>query len=219
MSIIRRVDIVLSPSKAPVLTFNKNWYVLKLVLAAIIAAFSLAENSKEGVIGTMLISPLGTPIVAMVTSLMAFNIPEFIVNAIIVVVSSLFLIGSGVGVGQIYKDYEPTDEMVQRYGTLSFKNIIIAFFIGIILSMGSLSIGKSDGFGPSELVGAGIAISLLPPLVNAGLTHVNVKLEDEKRTRCVMNSLKLAIYNMIGLSIGAIVAFITWMLMRESIAL
>jgi uncharacterized membrane protein len=211
MTLLRRADFIANPTEAPVLTYNKQWYIVKLVLAAIIAAFSLAENSKEGVIGTMLISPLGTPIVAMVTSLMAFNIGGFVINLLIVICSSMFLVGSGLGIGQFYRDYEPTSEMVQRYSTLSVKNIIIAFFIGIIISMGALSIGKSDGFGPGELVGAGIAISLLPPLVNAGLTHANTKLDNEDKKRYVTNSLKLAFYNMIGLSLGAIVAFITWM--------
>lgn len=211
MPILRRADFIANPTEAPVLTYSKQWYIVKLVLAAIIAAFSLAENSKEGVIGTMLISPLGMPIVAMVTSLMALNIGGFVIHLLIMMCSSIFLIVTGLGVGQLYNDKEPTSEMVQRYGTLSVKNIIIAFFIGIIISMGALSIGKSDGFGPGELVGAGIAISLLPPLVNAGLTHANTMLDDKDKTRYVTNSLKLAFYNMIGLSLGTIVAFITWM--------
>lgn len=211
MPILRRANLVVAPTATgPVVQYDKGWYALKIALAAIIAAFSLAENSKEGVIGTMLISPLGTPVVAVVTSVMALSITGFVLNMFVLVASSCFLVACGYGVGQLYKYKEPTLEMMQRYSDVSVKNVVIAFFIGIVMAMGALSIGKGNGFGASELVGAGIAISLLPPLVNAGLTYVNMRVSSEEKAKCVTNSLKLSMYNMVGLALGSVVAFLVW---------
>lgn len=195
---------------SPFVMYDKRWYTIKLIFASLICAIALAENSKEGVIGTMLISPIAIPIVGMVTALLACQWVECGINLFVLVISCIFLIACGYVIGLMYKATPPTTEMRQRYVDVTIRNTIIAFLIGVVLSMAVLSVGNKNGFGITELVGAAIAIAILPPLVNSGLTYSNTEVNVSERNVYTWNSFKLAMYNIVGLAFGTIVAFVAW---------
>lgn len=184
--------------------YDKFWYFIKLVLAAIISAFALSENSKEGVIGTMLISPLGIPVISTIVTLMKLDFIGFTMNVSILIFSIAILIVIGLCIGYLYRKSSPSAEMTQRHNTVTTKTIFIAYFIGLVMAMGSLMIGETNGFGTTELIGAGIAISLLPPLVNAGLTYSNEMFTPEDKYKYTFNSIKLSFYNIVGVALGTL---------------
>lgn len=192
----------------PVIHYNKGWYALKLLLSGTIAALSLAENSKEGVIGMMLVSPLGVPIVGSVLSLFIADWAELAINLATLITSLGTAILCGYAVGYFYRDREPTAEMRQRYAPVALGTFVAADLIGIVTSSCMLSFGGNDGFGTVELIGAGRGALDLPlaPLVDTGLTLAN------PRSPCghARNSMLLALVNVAGIAVGTVIMYGGW---------
>lgn len=158
--------------------------LLYLILSAIISAIGLLGDSKEVVIGSMLISPLFVPIINA-------NKPQggdLIHNVLVLIGSVVFSIVIGYISSKLSNKNEETSEMVSRTKWDSTKrgallNYLTPLISGIVIA---LSI-KSKNIIP--IVGAGIAIAFMPPLVNSG-----IYLGESKPTKA-WHSLKLALAN------------------------
>ncbi|XP_077869425.1 uncharacterized protein LOC144360731 [Saccoglossus kowalevskii] len=147
------------------LTFD---YVLLIILASIIAAIGLSENSSVILVASMLISPLMGPILAgtfgavIAHKLRNQGVKTELIGLIICIIIGFvygLLLGSwGDQLGW------PTKEMASR-GEL--RSLLVGMFIA--LPSGAAVAISILGGNIGSLVGVAISASLLPPAVNAGI--------------------------------------------------
>jgi uncharacterized hydrophobic protein (TIGR00271 family) len=178
-------------------------FLTKVVLASFIAAIAFITNSQEGVIGSMLISPLGGPIMGLVSALIVFDLPSSLNAIVYLCIGFVLMIIIGMFIGYFKRKQEPTDEMKKRYNTPTIWTLVNGVIIGIVFSIVALSSGSAI----VEGVGAGIAISLLPPVVNCGVTYMNRTLEQQERKKNIVNTLLITVLNIIGIIIAASIIF------------
>ena len=161
-------------------------YFLKLLLASIISGISLITNSQEGVIGSMLISPLGLIFDYIKNKEGILFILIIIVCSIILMFFVGFAIGQILKYTKIKKDY-PTNEIKKRHVFNIYYTILSALFVSICYAIYDSNSNNYVG-----IVGVGVAISLLPPIVNAGLTLGFETNEDKERNNRVLKSLSIS---------------------------
>lgn len=178
-------------------------FLLKIVLASFIAAISFISNSQEGVIGSMLISPLSGPIMGLVSALIIFDIPSSLNAILYLSIGFVLMVVIGMFIGYFKQSEKPTDEMKKRYKKPDIWTLINGVIIGIVFSIVALSSGSAI----IEGVGAGIAISLLPPVVNSGITYMNKTLEKKERYKNIKNTLLIKLINVFGIIIASIIIF------------
>jgi len=180
-------------------------YLIKMIFASIISAHALISNSQEGVIGSMLISPFGGPVVGLAASLVNGSMKKSLRSLLYISLGIAIMFGIGYGIGLFYENEEPTYEMERRYIAPDLLTFISAIVIGIVFGLIALS---TDG-SISEAIGAGIAISLLPPVVNAGLTMTKTNISAPIKHQSIVNTLKIAGYNVVGILTACTVLFAT----------
>jgi uncharacterized hydrophobic protein (TIGR00271 family) len=125
-------------------------YYFYILLASIISASGFILNSSPIIIGSMLISPIFSPIIE--------KKPVKLIAGIVLCIVIGYIIG------RIIK-YRETDEMLLRtqYRKNLLFNIIVPLVSGFVLA---LALPKNNII---AIAGVGIAISILPPLVNSGI--------------------------------------------------
>lgn len=186
--------------------FSKNIridFLTKVVLASFIAAIAFITNSQEGVIGSMLISPLGGPIMGIVSALIIFDLSSSVNSIVYLCIAFIIMVLIGMFIGYFKRTTEPTDEMKKRYDRPTKWTLINGIIIGMVFSIAALSSGSAL----VETVGAGIAISLLPPVVNSGITYMNKTLEKKERYKNIKNTLLITLINFFGIIIASIIIF------------
>lgn len=158
-------------------------YIVKLFLSSVLAALSLIGDRMEGLLGAMVISPFIVPIM-MVTTDVEVGLP-------LLIFSVAFCILVGFLTDKIFdRKLSQTGEIIKRSAEINVVDeFIVSFVIGAAIVMGQ---SGTLGFGTSELVGAGIAITLLPPLVNTGILYSKRMYKNAK------NALKITIMNILG---------------------
>ena len=178
-----------------------NSYYTKMVLASLIASFALAGNSQEGVIGSMLVSSYSLPILAIVANLAVGGSISPGITGLIMGFVIMVLVGAGVGM--LFKDDEPTEEMKRRYVAPDKWTFISALIIGTGFGLVSLS----NGGNIVESTGLGVAVSLLPPCANIGLTMVKDKIPEEKRKEMMKNTGMIAGVNVLGIMVSCYILY------------
>ena len=181
---------------------NKSAFLTKITLASLISAFALAGNSQEGVIGSMLVSPLAAPISALIAASLSENLNGAIQSGLFLIIGFAIMIVSGVAVGKIFENEEPTEEMKKRYKHPDEYSAISAVIIGLCFGLVSLS----NGSAVSEGVGVGIAISLLPPAVNFGLTLMK-KYGRKRKIKNLISTINISLVNVFGLALTTLFCF------------
>jgi uncharacterized hydrophobic protein (TIGR00271 family) len=145
-----------------------NYFVF-VILSAIVASAGLILNSPAVVIASMIISPLMGPILGLSFGIAISNGKIMRDSTIAQVFGILISICCGILLGGLtilfIKDSQITSEMSARYFP-SYLDIIIAVCAGIAVGFGI------TGTVQSNLVGAAIALSLMPPAVNVGLALI-----------------------------------------------
>jgi len=148
---------------------NLNNFVY-IITSAIMCALGLLYNSNAVVLGSMLVSPLGSPIFRAVTGILTNDSKYFGLSifALVILISFSYFIGVLSGfINKLTNYFEtPTDEMNARVNVKRIAtDIIIALIAGFTIAYAS--------FNKDIIVIAGInlIISFLPPLVNSGLYH------------------------------------------------
>ena len=200
---IKKTNIDLFSNMGLVSTNKKTDFLIKLLLASLIGAIGLITNSQEGVIGSMLISPLGSPIMALVSALFIFNVKNTLETLLYLVLGFVIMLGTGFVIGYFNKDQQPTEEMKKRYTRSTIWTLINGICVGIVFSIVALSSGSAV----IEAVGAGIAISLLPPIVNCGVTLSNSTLDYNTKKQNMINTFMITLVNIIGIIIASLVIF------------
>lgn len=197
-------------------------YSARLLVASLVAALSLVSNSVEGVMASMLISPIGGPLTDLSRALVGGEL-NAASSSLVAVVGSIVvaaLVGTGVRVWE--GNSEVTEEMRKRMGPIRARNMIVfATVIGMLTSLSAL---HSKGAGTLEQVGLAIAISILPPAVNAGVLVADLLMRKSgvrqvsrkhKHTRQwlqsgAVNSLMVSALNMSGVVAGGVAMVALW---------
>ena len=200
---IKKNNIDLFSNMGLVSTNKKTDFLMKIVLASLIGAIGLITNSQEGVIGSMLISPLGSPIMALVAAIFIFNVKNTLETLLYLVLGFVIMLGTGFVIGYFNKDQQPTEEMKKRYTRSTIWTLINGICVGIVFSIVALSSGSAV----IEAVGAGIAISLLPPIVNCGVTLSNKTLDYNTKKKNMINTFMITLVNIVGIIIASFVIF------------
>ena len=151
--------------------FSLNIYnILLMILASLISGLGLLYNNTPAILGSMLISPLGSPIVANIIYLLTNSYKKSLynlINFIIIVQICMFI---GILIGFINRNFSilktPTPEMLSR---ITYTHVIIdaalAGLSGICLG---LSLINSDLL---IKTGVSLILSFTPPLVNFGIFY------------------------------------------------
>lgn len=154
-------------SGASYMNINNFIYIIS---SSIMCALGLLYNSNAVVLGSMLVSPLGSPLFRAITGILKNDTKYFGLSifALIILISFSYLVGVIIGfTNMITKYFEtPTDEMNARVNVKRIiTDILIALVAGFTIAIAS--------FNKDIVVIAGInlIISFLPPLVNGGLYH------------------------------------------------
>ena len=178
-------------------------YLMKIILASFIASIGFITNRQESIIGSMLISPFGGPIMGLVSALLIFDAKASLNSTIYILIGFVIMVLVGMFIGYINRNNPPTDEMKKRYNQPSKWILIDGIFIGIVFSIVTLSSGSAV----IEGVGAGIAVALLPPIVNSGLTFMNTTLDKQTRHKNIKHTLFITGANVAGVVIASMVVF------------
>ncbi len=147
---------------------NINYYLF-IILAALIAGAGLILNSTAIIIGAMIISPLMGPILGVSYGIISKNyllIKKGIVGQILSVLIAL-VIGFLLAIVAllIYGSPSITHEMLNRNFPTIF-DLIVSIAAGLAVGF------ATTGIIQSSLVGIAIAVSLMPPAVNIGVTLI-----------------------------------------------
>jgi uncharacterized hydrophobic protein (TIGR00271 family) len=180
--------------------------VLYAVLGGILGALGFLYNSGDVVLGSMLVSPLTSPLLRSITGIIT-NEHKYTINGIIsVILLSILIVFIGVIMGYVNEHFDffetPTEEMKRR---ISIEHMVVAFIIALIAG---ITIGIST-YRKDYIVMAGISltISILPPLINAGLYYGDFLYHPEKDKNMLyhdfLRSLFLAFVNMVGVMVTA----------------
>lgn len=206
-----------------------------IILGSIISAIGLLYDQESVVLGSMLLSPLGIPIVQYIIGLFKNDYIYFIKHVFTLFILCIISVITGIIISflnqykQVFK--KPSQQMKSRAKNGSFLKIesFIAFLAGITMIVGTIY--------PNMIALSGLAliVAFLPPLVNSGLYLGNYLYNTLYRTgnkkvqfnlygsmdniglgiieftnplQGALNSFLLALANMVAYSVGAFVAIL-----------
>jgi len=144
-------------------------YFIFIILSAIIASSGLILNSIAVIIASMIISPLMGPILGFSFGFITRNKVMLKNSVIAQTVGILFSIGCGLVLGLInilLTNYSVVTQQMALRSFPSYLDIIIASCAGFATGFSISGVIKTS------LVGAAIALSLMPPAVNIGLAFI-----------------------------------------------
>jgi len=189
--------------------FDFNYTTL-LIIASVIAALGLGNNSSASIIASMLVSPLMGPVTAIAYGISIGDFKMVRMGLVTEVVSLIICIVIGLifGASMIQfkiAEFWPGTEMTSR-GTWTnfYVGIPVAFFSGLGVAVGLLDSQTNS------LVGVAISASLLPPAVNAGMLWIiglREDAEDMGHVQMGVISLSLTIINIIFIIIASMLMF------------
>lgn len=162
-SIIKSEDIIIGG------LFTKYNFIY-IIVASLIGGIGLLYNSISFILSAMLISPIGEPILKLISAIILKNNSLLFTNflSLIFKIGICYTIGLGLGYFNSKMDYfkTPTNEMKHR---TNVKHILAD--IAIALLVGFIAIISLEYKNISVIVGIGIASAILLPIVNSGLYH------------------------------------------------
>jgi uncharacterized membrane protein len=165
-------------------------YLVKLVAASAIAAHALVVDSVEGVVASMLVSPVIKPILVAVAAMAAGDSAAVVTGATTTALSALVCVVTG-AIVRAFVGGEVTTEIRKR--TAPFDRWF-AFLYACAIGALMVFVGACDAV---MSVGLAIAVSILPPLVAAGISLTDRDLSGAR------SAAALAVYNILGVACGA----------------
>ena len=141
-------------------------FTVLISLASIIATCGLLGDSVASVIGAMIISPLMTPIMGLVVALITGSRVRAARSGVLVLAGVGIAIGIGFAISKFMPlGWEPlSSSQVLARTSPRLLDLVIALASG---AAGAYALSRSDI--ADSLPGVAIAISLVPPLNNAGI--------------------------------------------------
>jgi len=201
-SIIKSEDIIIGG------LFTKYNFIY-IIVASLIGGIGLLYNSISFILSAMLISPIGEPILKLISAIILKNNSLLFTNflSLIFKIGICYTIGLGLGYFNSKMDYfkTPTNEMKHR---TNIKHILAD--IAIALLVGFIAIISLEYKNISVIVGIGIASTILLPIVNSGLYHG--KYLDKGKYNNIKdgnNSFKLGLTHVIFIILSAVLTLLS----------
>lgn len=138
-----------------------------LLLAAAIAAAGLLNDSVATVIGAMIVAPLMLPIMGLAYGISIGDGRAILVSLAVGIAGILTAVGVGWGVAALMPAGSFDPEQIPQIMARTAPNLIDMFAALATGVAGAFAIGRKDI--SDTLPGVAIAISLVPPLANAGI--------------------------------------------------
>jgi len=191
------------------------------IAAAVVASLGFMYDNYSVILGSMLISPMGQPIIYSVLAIL-LNGGTGVQNgliSLIILTGMILIVGFLMGqLNQYYNYYQvPTEKMEQLTSDKFLKtNFMIGCFTGFFVAYAYVykNIGVLHGFA--------LVVSLLPPITNSGLyasLAYSTSRNDpenkelfEKYKKNSINSFKIAYANVFGVAISTLLGF--WVFCR-----
>lgn len=186
---------------------DKKWYIVKMVLASIICAVSLIGDNQEGVIGTMILSPLVAPIIGLIGAMFAGQKNDTLRAFGFLLLGMALMFAIGWIVGKLNSDTVPGNEITKRHSPTHWKSFIDAFIIGVVFAIGAITVPKGYGISSFDLIGVAVSTSLLPPVVNAGITLGLDTIPAKEKMERAKNSFVIGMTNILGIMLACVVVF------------
>jgi uncharacterized hydrophobic protein (TIGR00271 family) len=166
-------------------------FAVMLLLAAGIASFGLSQDSAATVIGSMVIAPLGQPMVALGAALVmgwareTGRLLTMILLGAVAVTAVAFLLGV------LLPDATPTGQILARTAP-DLRDLGVALLAG---AAGAYAYVRDELSG--VLPGVAIAVALVPPLATVGL------MLEERHWVLARGALTLFTANLVGITVAA----------------
>lgn len=162
-------------------------FFLYLLLANTVALSGLVANSSTMLIGSMLLAPFLAPVISMNNHKSVENVLKMV---FVLGLGVALSVGMGYGAVKLLNYNEETKEMKDRAEWENqSRNTQLAYLTIPIVTGISFAIAY-DHADIIPMTGVGIAVSILPPLANAGIYLGQGKKEEAKK------SLKLGMLNL-----------------------
>ena len=171
-------------------------FIIMLLLSGGIATLGLSQDSSAAVIGSMIIAPLGAPILAMGASLTLAWPRQGGRMLAVVLAGSASVVGAAVLIGAFLPDGTPTAQILARTNP-DLRDLGVAVLAGAAGAYAQTRESLS-----STLVGVAIAVALVPPLATIGLM-----LEEGKLT-LALGAFTLFAANLIGITVSAAIVLL-----------
>lgn len=166
-------------------------FTVMLVLAAGIASLGLSQNSAATVIGSMIIAPLGQPIVALGAALVMLWAKEAVRLFGIILVGALGVVAVAYLIGLLLPVATPNAQILSRTAP-DLRDLGVALFAG---AAGAYAYTRDELSG--VLPGVAISVALVPPLAAVGL------MLEEGRWVLAQGATTLFATNLIGIAVAA----------------
>ena len=166
-------------------------FSVMLLLSAGIAALGLSQNSAATVIGSMIIAPLGQPIVALGAALVMVWTREWLRLLTIICVGAIAVVVVGYLIGLLLPVASPNGQILART-TPDLRDLGVAILAG---AAGAYAYTRDELSG--VLPGVAISVALVPPLAAAGL------MLEEGRWVLAQGALSLFVTNLVGITVAA----------------
>ena len=138
-------------------------FVVMLALSAGIATLGLSQNSAATVIGSMIVAPLGSPIVGLGGAIAAVWPRQVARMAGVVLGGALLVVAVSYTLGLLLPNATPDAQILARTSP-DLRDLGVAVFAGAAGAYARTRPSQS-----SALVGVAIAVALVPPLGTIGL--------------------------------------------------
>lgn len=171
-------------------------YWLMMTVSCGICSIGLSENSAATIIGAMIITPLGQPIVALSGAIAlgwkaeVFRMIRMLITGAFVIIALSYSFG-------IFLNSESPNEQILSRTSPDMRDLGIALLAGIAGAYGNFRIEYSN-----VLAGVAIAVALIPPLCACGL------MLEQHHFILAKGSALLFITNFIGITFSAILVFL-----------
>lgn len=163
-----------------------QYYYILVVLASFLAGAGFASNCASAIIGSALVAPLGQPLIEGTKGWGGLFKIWGISTAICIA------IGYACGKTLLHPSSPDTSEMISRTNWKEnvFASLLIPVIAGAILA---IALKQKD---TSLVIGVGISVMILAPLVETGM-HIA-----RKKTNRAKSTLHLALVNLFALSLS-----------------
>ncbi len=173
-------------------------FTVMLVLAAGVAALGLSQNSAATVIGSMIIAPLGQPIVALGAALVMLWAKETFRLLGIILIGAVGVVAVGYLIGLLLPVATPNAQILSRTSP-ELRDLGVAVFAGAAAAYAYTRVELSG-----VLPGVAISVALVPPLAAGGL------MLEEGRWVLAQGAFTLFATNLVGIAVAvAIVMVVT----------
>lgn len=169
-------------------------YLFMVGLSAIIAAFGFIEDNLVVIIGSMVVAPLIGPNIAFSLGVVLGD-KDFALKGMLTMFAGVFLVlVISLIIGFFYPFDNPSNSIIASL-IPNYSDIIVAFASGVAAIFAFTS-GESFA-----LIGVMVSISLLPPLVAAGLMLAKLEF------LLFFNAMILFLINFVALNLSGVVTF------------